>query len=122
MALAQDALEEELRSLLQKRLKKRGYREFDAKIGKAGSGWTSKFLRGERTLTLDTFLVVCGALETHPATLLEGAYPRSQREAEEVRAIAEYLPLGEAEVRRIVAEELEKEKEGRRRSGDSALE
>jgi hypothetical protein len=97
MDLPQARVEAVLREKLRERLKPRGYRDFDRRIGKGESGWTSKFLRGERALTLETLLVVLADLDIHPADLLEEAFPRSSVDA----AVQGYMGEFERQMREI---------------------
>jgi hypothetical protein len=104
------AVEEALREKLRERLKPRGYRDFDRRIGKAESGWTSKFLRGERALSLETLLVVLSNLDVHPADLFDQAFPRTTTD----KVAQEYMGEFEKQMREIARQiyhEMEKEKE-----------
>ena len=92
-----ERIEEALREELRLRLKPRGYRDFDRRIGKGESGWTSKFLRCERSLSLETLLVVLTELDVHPADLLERAFPRRPED----RAAQRYMGEFERKMRKI---------------------
>jgi hypothetical protein len=105
VTISVEQVEEALRRALLQRLKPRGYRGFDESIGKRNSGWTSKFLRGERALTLETLLVVLAVLELHPARFFAEQFPLPASEeaivAEALGGLSEMM-LGE--IRRVAAE------------------
>ncbi len=92
-----ERIEEALREELRLRLKPRGYRDFDRRIGKGESGWTSKFLRGERSLTLETLMVVLAELDVHPADFFDRAFPRLPTD----RAAQRYMGEFERKMRKI---------------------
>ena len=97
MELALEQIQAALREELRLRLKPRGYRDFDRRIGKGESGWTSKFLRGERPLSLETLLVVLGELDAHPADFFDRTFPRLPVD----RAAQRYMGEFERKMRRI---------------------
>jgi hypothetical protein len=97
-----EGVEAALRILLQRRLKPRGYREFDRTLGRPESGWTSKFLRGERSLTLELLFVVLHALDVHPAEFFLEFFPQGESETD--AAVREYMATFEDDMRRIARE------------------
>lgn len=81
-----------LRERLEAGLPKRGMRDFDRRIGRAGSGWTSRFLSGResRVPTLGSLLRILRELGIHPADFFEEALPRTEAlSAAEARAAYE---------------------------------
>jgi hypothetical protein len=104
---------EGVRELLRRRLGSRGYREFDRQLGRADSGWTTKFLRGKRELTsLELLLKILQILQVHPGDFFAEIFPRPE---EQRVAVEEYFDALRTSLRDVVEEVVdEKLKESRR--------
>lgn len=73
----EEAVLKTLRAKLQEGLKHRGGREFDRRIGRPETGWTSKFLTGRevRVPTVGSLLRILRELRIHPADFFAEAFP-----------------------------------------------
>ena len=82
-----------LRAKLEAGLGPRGRREFDRRIGRPSSGWTSRFLTGKETRvpTVGSLLRILRELDIHPADFFAEAFPLqdSPLRADEARSAYE---------------------------------
>jgi hypothetical protein len=82
-----------LRSKLELCVKNRGRAEFDRRIGRPRTGWTSKFLAGkEYAPSLSGLLRILEELKIHPAAFFEEAFPQENDQplsSDEARAAYE---------------------------------
>jgi hypothetical protein len=121
----EEAVLNTLRAKLQTSLKHRGAREFDRRIGRPETGWTSKFLTGRenRVPTIGSLLRILRELRIHPADFFAEAFPAREDEPltpeearaayEGARAMAKRLQEMEARLNQVEDKLAEAEKESR---------
>jgi hypothetical protein len=127
----EDAILKLLRAKLEDGVRERGRADFDRRIGRPGTGWTSKFLAGREGIpTLPSLLRILGELRIHPADFFAEALPRPSDGGTEIpaderpsdavralmarrmRALEERMALQEQRLEELAGEKAEGEGKG----------